>query len=257
MDISLIINILIAVMLGWIAGSMVNYISDTMPRYRRLVSPRCSNCKQKQPLRNYFIWPRRCQICHTRRVARVWITETLFIVLSVWLWLSQSLYIGYVAAMILLIYFGVVTVIDLEHRLILHSISLVGAVLGLIIGTWLHGFWMTLLGGVAGFGIMLSLYYLGHVFVQIVSRSRGQEITAVALGFGDVNLSGVIGLLLGWPGIIAGLIFAILLGGLISLLYIFYMVIRKQYRPDLALPYGPFLVVSTAFLLIFRKMIGG
>ena len=35
----------------------------------------------------------------------------------------------------------------------------------------------------------------------------------VALGFGDVHLSGILGLLLGWPGITGGLFVAIILGG--------------------------------------------
>jgi len=257
MDISLIINFLIAVLLGWFAGLTVNYISDSMPRYRRLGLPRCNNCNEQQPLVNYFIWPKHCPFCHTRRIARVWITEIVYMVSSVWLWFSQSPDFGYGAAMILLVYFGVVTVIDLEHRLILHTISLVGAILGLIIGTWLHGLIMTLLGGAAGFGIMLALYYLGYVFIKIVTRIRGQEIREVALGFGDVNLSGVIGLLLGWPGIVAGLFLAILLGAVISVIYIMYAVFKKEYRPDLALPYGPFLVASTVLLLIFRKILGG
>jgi leader peptidase (prepilin peptidase)/N-methyltransferase len=96
---------------------------------------------------------------------------------------------------------------------------------------------------------MLLLYYLGQLFVRWMSRRRGQDIEEVALGYGDVNLSGVIGLLLGWPGISIGLALAIILGGLASLILIFVMVIRRQYRHDLTLPYGPFLVASAVILL--------
>ncbi len=45
---------------------------------------------------------------------------------------------GHSSDMIVLIYFGIITVIDLEHRLILHPTSLAGAVLGLIVGTFIH-----------------------------------------------------------------------------------------------------------------------
>ncbi len=40
--------------------------------------------------------------------------------------------------MIVMIYFGIITVIDLEHRLILHPTSLVGAMLGFFVGTYIH-----------------------------------------------------------------------------------------------------------------------
>jgi prepilin signal peptidase PulO-like enzyme (type II secretory pathway) len=161
----------------------------------------------------------------------------------------------YLLSLLLLTYFGIVTVIDLEHRLILHPVSLVGALLGFAIGVGLHGLRSTLLGGAAGYGIMLLLYFLGIVFIRFITRWRAQEIDEVALGFGDVNLGGVIGLILGWPGIIAGLLLAILLGGFTSLLYLLAMALRRKYRPDLVLPYGPFMVISTVWLLFFRDVL--
>ena len=62
-----------------------------------------------------------------------------------------------IGAWVLLLYFGVVTVIDLEQRLILHPVSLVGAVIGLVVGFWLHGWVDTLAGGAAGFLMMFLL----------------------------------------------------------------------------------------------------
>ena len=54
---------------------------------------------------------------------------------------------------------------------------------------------------------MLALYYSGFVYLRISRKLRGKEPGETeALGFGDVNLSGIIGLLLGWPGILLGLI---------------------------------------------------
>jgi leader peptidase (prepilin peptidase)/N-methyltransferase len=160
---------------------------------------------------------------------------------------------GFFLGLILLAYLGVVIVIDLEHRLILHPVSLAGAILGVGIGTWLHGLTATLLGGLFGFAGMLALYYLGIVFVRLSARLRGQPIGEdEGIGFGDVNLSGVVGLLLGWPGILAGLLIAILLGGAVSLLYLLLMITIRRYRPSLALPYGPFLAASAIILLYLK-----
>ena len=71
----------------------------------------------------------------------------------------------------------------------------------------------------------------------------------MALGFGDVNLSGILGLLLGWPAITVGLLFAVLAGGLISLFIILGMLVTKKYKAFTAIPYAPFLILSALFLL--------
>jgi leader peptidase (prepilin peptidase)/N-methyltransferase len=158
---------------------------------------------------------------------------------------------GYWLSFSLLLFFGVVVVVDIEHRLILHPVSIVGAFLCLGIGWSLHGLMPTLLGGVVGFTSMYVLHILGDLFAQWLARRRGETLNEVALGFGDVNLSGVLGLLLGWPGIVAGLVLAVLFGGLVSLGYIIWMLLTRQYRSFAALPYGPFLVASGLFLLFF------
>jgi len=245
----------IAIPLGWLAGSVINYLSDTLPHTRRLRTPFCVECNSPIHFGNYFIWPRVCSNCHQRRSARVWIVEILFILSSVWLYKYPPENLGYSLGLLLLTYFGIVTVIDLEHKLILHPVSIAGAILGLIIGIRLHGFISTILGGAVGFGIMLALYYLGFFVLRMIAKFRDHPINEVALGFGDVNLSGVIGLILGWPGIIPGIIIAILIGGIVSLFYIIYKASSRKYSPSLALPYGPFLVASAVLLLYLKDLI--
>lgn len=206
-------------------------------------------------MKNYFIWPRRCPHCGRARTWRVWFIELLFIAAAVAIWISPPTRLNFLIAMLLLVYFGVVCVIDIEHRLILHPVSLAGGVIGFTIGLWLHGFWFTILGGIAGFGIMLLLYILGAGFVRVLARLRGEAASEEALGFGDVNLSGVLGFLLGWPGILAGLILTILLAGLVSFGYLLLMLVKGKYRSSLAIPYGPFLVSSAVILLYFPRFI--
>ncbi|MBC8497079.1 MAG: prepilin peptidase, partial [Chloroflexi bacterium] len=137
--------------------------------------------------------------------------------------------------------------------LILHPVSWAGALLGLGVGIWMHGLAPTLIGGAAGFGLMLALHSFGNLFARGMARLRGEPIDEVALGFGDVNLSGVLGLLLGWPGIVGGLLLAILLGGVVSLFYLLIMLIRRRYQVFTAIPYGPFLVASAILLLYFQE----
>jgi leader peptidase (prepilin peptidase)/N-methyltransferase len=197
----------------------------------------------------YYLLLRHCPACERLRSSRTWIVLLLSIAVTLVIALYPSPRLGFWPGWLLLTYFGVVAVIDIEHRLILHPVSLFGAVLGLVYGVWLHGWLVTLLGGASGFLIMLVLYWLGGLFAKGLAKMRGQEIDEVALGFGDVNLSGVLGLILGWPGITAGLIGAILLGGLGSLLVLLSMLVTRRYQAFIAIPYAPFLILSAIFLL--------
>lgn len=248
-------KILPIAILGWAAGACVNYLSDVLPVRRRFVSPFCLECESPQKWMNYFMWPRKCNSCGHIRPLRTWIVEVIYIGAAILLWMIPPPSLGFVLGLILLIYLGTVTVIDLEYRVILHPVSLAGAALGLFVGTRLHGFGSTLIGGAAGFGLMLFLYYLGSVIIRLLARLRGETYSEEALGFGDVNLSGVLGLLLGWPGIIIGLILTILLAGAVSFIYFIILVAVRRYRPNVAIPYGPFLVSSAVALLYFRDFI--
>jgi prepilin signal peptidase PulO-like enzyme (type II secretory pathway) len=239
-------------LVGWLAGVLVNYISDILPIKRRLGAPICTACHDPIPFMNYLLWPRRCPECWSRRPWRVGVVEVFYVVAFLWFWLKPPYHLSFWPGMLLLAYFGVVFVIDVEHRLIMHPISIFGAILALGLGLYMRGIWMTLLGGAVGYGVMLGLYWFGDVFARWLARRRGEVLTEVALGFGDVNLAGVLGLLLGWPGIVAGLLLAIIIGGLISIIYLILMVIRRRYHTFMAIPYGPFMVISAILLLYFQ-----
>ena len=242
------IAILIPIIVGWIGGWLVNYIADVLPYSRQLTKPSCPECTQPYPWAKYLVF-QRCPNCGETRGWRPWVVQIAMVALSLYTWITPN-HFGYWVGMLLFTYLGCVVVIDLEHRLILHTTSIVGALIGLGIGIRLHGIRDALLGGLAGYGVMLLLYVLGDLFVRYMSRRRGEVIDEVALGFGDVNLAGIVGLILGWPVIVFGLLFTILAGGVVSLIVIAVMLIRHKYHAFSAIPYGPFLVLSIVLLLI-------
>jgi leader peptidase (prepilin peptidase) / N-methyltransferase len=241
---------------GWAAGALINYLADVLPYRRRLVHPFCLVCEARFPLRNYLLLPRECPDCGSRRRARTWLVELASTGAALWLWHAPPDELGFAAGLLLLVYFGVVVVIDMEYRLILHPVSIAGSLIGLGIGTWLHGFTATVLGGVIGFGLMLAFYYLGGLFARFLARRRGLVVGAgEALGFGDVNLSGVLGLILGWPLILPTLFLSILIGGVVSLVYMLVMLALRRYQLLTAIPYGPFLVSGAVLLIFFRDSV--
>lgn len=193
----------------------------------------------------------------------MWFVLAGMIALSLYTWF-QPHRMGYVLGLLLLTYFAVVVVIDLEHRLILHPTSIVGAILAGGIGVWVHGLQATLLGGLAGTVVMLTLYAIGLVFSRIRSqrlRNSGREPDGEdALGWGDVLLAGILGLVLGWPLIGLGLFLGILLGGIVGLILIVATVLRRQYREKalmLFMPYGPAFIVSAFLILFVPSLIAG
>jgi leader peptidase (prepilin peptidase)/N-methyltransferase len=151
--------------------------------------------------------------------------------------------------------FVLVLVIDLEHRLILNVVMYPAWILALL-GSFLHPtplfYRLALLGGVVGFGILYLVYLSGLLFVKAISRIRGKDLNAVAFGFGDVRLGGFIGLILGFPDVFRAIFFAVVLGGLVGLLYWFVRaVILRRYSLFTAIPYGPFLVIGAMAVLFF------
>ena len=245
MNILLILGVVVA---GWLAGILVNLLSDSLPVSRQISGPVCTRCGFHLPWSS-FLALEACPTCKSRRSIRSWIVQLSFPAAYLVLGAVPPGRVTFLEAALLVTYFGLVAVIDIEHRLVLHPISLIGVLIGLIVGIRLHGAVMTLVGGAAGFGIMLALFFLGELFAKLLSRMRGQPVDEVALGFGDVNLAGVLGLLMGWPGITACLFVAILIGGLISGIYLAIMVVTRSYRAFTALPYAPFLLLSAVFLL--------
>jgi prepilin signal peptidase PulO-like enzyme (type II secretory pathway) len=150
-----------------------------------------------------------------------------------------------------------VLVIDMEHRLILHTVIGPAAVVVGLIGVLDpgRGAVKTLLGGLAGFGLVYGLYLLGEVFARLIARVRRQALDEVAFGFGDVTLAGLIGLAVGWPGVLVALFVGILLAGLFSLIFLVWMILRRRYVLFSPIPYGPFLILG-AWVVYFGGRAG-
>lgn len=262
-------TLLIPILLGWFGGLFVNYASDVLPITRHFSQPACPGCQTSFPWLDYLTL-RACRNCGRWRSLRTWLIQIVFIASFLNFWLIPPKSLGLPLSLIVMLYFGIITVIDLEHRLILHPTSAFGAVLGLIAGTYLNsrlndnglllGFGMSLLGGLVGFGTMFVLYKIG----ELVARARARRLQSAgqaddeeeALGGGDVYLLGVLGLMLGWPFILNVLVFGVILGGLVSILLLLVMLVRRSYASEALMtfiPYGPYFILSAVYVLFLQK----
>lgn len=247
----MIIYTIFVVALGAIAGIIINYLADVLPYTRRFSAPVCRVCEHKFTIREYLI-SFRCPECKSKPRLRYYLVIIGMMLMSVLAALLPIKGLSYWAVLPLFTFLGLIVTIDIEHRVVLNETSIFGAVFMLILGIIMKGVWITLLGGVVGFGSMLLLYYGGILFTKILSKARHQQIDEVALGFGDVNVTGFLGFLIGWPDILSTLAIAILLGGVISLLVMIVLGLLRKYQAFSAIAYAPFLVIAAVFVLFIR-----
>jgi leader peptidase (prepilin peptidase)/N-methyltransferase len=262
MDISLAIPIL----LGWLSGWFVNYTADVLPMTRRFSTPACPHCQATRTWAD-FLTLRPCRNCGKSRSLRTWLVQLLSVAAFVYFWLVPSEVLGFWLGAVVLTYFAILVIIDLEHRLILHVTSLAGAGLGLVVGTYIYytglkfniamSIGASLLGGVIGFGVMFLLYQVGAMVARMRARrmqSAGQaEDDEEALGGGDVFLLGVLGLMVGYRFISNILVQGVLLGGLVSIALVVILLLRRRYASDALMtfiPYGPYFIFA-AFNILF------
>ncbi len=222
---------------------------DAKKLYKTNLFPVCHTCHTPMSFTKYILG-KKCQACGSNPRHRFWYLMTwlplIFVLLT--LFPIPEFRIGDIY--LLLTFYTMVFVMDVEHHVILFPLTLAGLVFGAYFGIQYHGILNTIYGGLAGGGIMLIFYWLGILYIRQIRKTSNPAMNEVALGFGDVTLSLVLGLILGWPGIMGGLFFGIILGGLISGGFLLIKVGVKKYAPnDLILPYAPFLIIG-AFLIM-------
>ena len=246
-----IISTILVGLLGWLAGNAVNYLADRLPVAAHVPALHCPNCRSKYPLVNYLVWPRRCPTCGEPREARTRLVDLFYIGSAIMLWYFPQTQLGFAAGYLVLVYLGVIFVIDAEHRIIHTYLLLLGVPLGLLAG-WLRSDLVgSLIGGLVGLVLVALLYLLGFAFTRLMVVWRGADLHGSALGFGDVLLSGVLGQMVGFPGVLSSLFYAVILAGLFSGAYILVMLSRKRYTPGTAIPYAPFLIIGALGVIYF------
>jgi leader peptidase (prepilin peptidase)/N-methyltransferase len=106
-----------------------------------------------------------------------------------------------------------------------------------------------------GFGIWDFQILLYAIFSAIVASSFFFAIILISkgewMGFGDVKLAFLMGLILGWPDILFALFLAFVLGAAIGLILIGLKIksIKSQ------IPFGPFLAAATIIMTLWGEII--
>jgi prepilin signal peptidase PulO-like enzyme (type II secretory pathway) len=244
-----IVRIVIGFLYGLALGSFSNVLIDRLPNEESIVHGRshCDHCKkilrwyELIPLVSFIIQKGKCRRCHVRLSWQYPLIE--FVVgIGVAAIVSQTytspmLLIGSVVVFLCLM---VITVADLKYEIIPDetvALGLVGIVL-ILLSRHLTplGYVYSVLSGTIASLAFLALY--------IVTRGRG-------MGFGDVKLVFLLGLFLGFPGIVIGLYAAFLTGAIVGVILI---LVRKRTLKS-HVPFGPFLILGSVLALMYRTQI--
>lgn len=235
-------------LLGLVVGSFLTVVVVRVPRGESLVAPRsrCPSCetgvrpRDNVPVLGWVLLRGRCRHCGAPLGSRYPLVEAgtavLFVALTLRLGPSWQL-----PAFLYLAAVGVaLAFIDLDvHRLpdpiVLPSYA-VGALL-LALPAAVEGDWGAYLRAWLGGGALFGFY-----FVLAVVQPEG-------MGFGDVKLSGVLGLHLAWLGwgeLLVGGFLGFLLGGVYGLL----LVLTRRATRRSAIPFGPFMLLGTLLAVL-------
>ena len=243
----LIILTILFIILGWFVGIAINHAADILPTRETLWQQlSCGVCgtpytpPQWSVLIAWITGQQVCAQCGTvrlsfRRSVIIEIIVPIFFVFLLWYYglsVGLGLTLFYTAILIL------ITVTDLEHRLIFNIVTIPSILLAIAAAFITPGLsWRSaLLGGGVAFVLIYLIWLLGTLLYG-----------AGAFGVGDITLSTFLGLILGFPNILLSLILGIFLGGFVAVLL---LVLRRSGRKSF-IPYGPFLTITGWIMLIW------
>ncbi len=241
---------LVIMYVGASVGSFLNVVVYRLPNRISLIRPgsHCPVCKTPLgPTENVpilgWIWLRgRCKHCGTGISWRYPAIETLTMILFV---LSFA-FLGFtpqaVLACLLISWLIPLALIDLDSFLLLEELTRSGLILGIVMRLlvpWLsgEGSWVasaeSLLGGIVGAVIGIWTLELIGIVAQFVLRKE-------AMGLGDGKLLAMIGMWLGWQGMVITLLAGTLVGLVGSLIGL----ALQKVQMGRAIPFGPYLSIG-------------
>lgn len=264
----MLLPVIFITMLGFIAGGFINVLADALPKRVSVQMPKYPDGsarsipawlgttafltgKRGSPNGARLSW--RYPLVELATVLGMIVTyvvkvdEPKITTLQMFFWLM------YIAIFVL------VTVIDLEHKLILFIViipSCAVAILDALTTNVPPSIERCLLGGALGFGTFFTLYLGGIGYVYLANQVQGRNISEVAFGYGDVMMALFSGLILGLGDMLFAMFLTVILGAIGALIYLIGNRVAGRHSSMIAaIPYGPYIVAGTALMMLFGPQI--
>ncbi|MDP9387609.1 MAG: prepilin peptidase [Actinomycetota bacterium] len=239
--------------LGLVVGSFLNVVIHRVPRKESIVRPRsrCPGCgnelaaRDNVPVVSWILLKGRCRTCAEPISARYPVVELV----TAGVFAATALRLGADAALpaFLVVMAGLVAIsaVDLERFIVPNRIlypTLFLAAPLLLVAAAVDGDWSSVrtaaIGGAAGWALLLVVHL----------------VSPAGMGFGDVRLAGLIGMMLGWLSVghlFVGLFLAFLAAAVVGVTLI---AVGVKGRKD-KVPFGPFLAAGALLAVLFGNPI--
>ena len=220
--------------IGIVFGSFFNVIGMRVPQQKFLESQRsyCPNCKHTLtwyeliPIVSYIVQAGKCRKCK-KKISPIYpLIELCTGILFAYSYYTFGYQLEMITALLLVSLLIIVVVSDLRYMLVPNTILLVFLPLfiSMRILVPLDPWYDPIIGAVLGYVLLACIIIL----------SRG------GMGAGDMKLMAVLGVVLGWEGVLLTFFLASLYGTIISgILLIFHVVERTK-----AIPFVPFIAMG-------------
>jgi leader peptidase (prepilin peptidase)/N-methyltransferase len=250
------VGYILAALIGLILGGCIGLLADWLPKLNRDLRGDSQAQEAELPTGSESLKDRWYQRFIQPRYMAV---ELVMAIACLYLWHREGLtpMLGILAFYVAL--FVLITVIDIEHRLVLDVVMLPAFVIALLEVVLSNRLSLqnALVGFAVGQIVVMGFYVLGIIYLWIINAGRKEQVREVAFGFGDVTLATFCGLVVGYPRVVVMLVLMVVLGGLIALLYLLYRaIIVRDYKAHTPLPYGPSIVLAALVMLLWGREIG-
>ena len=235
--------LIIFFLIGLAVGSFLNCLIHRLETGESVIKKRsyCPHCKkilswfELIPLMSFILQGGKCRKCYKKiswQYLLVELATGVLFVLCAWYFLPNIL-----LSIVYCLFIGfliVIFVYDLKHYIIPNEV-----VYPAIIIAFLYRLF-------DGFNYFLAAILIGVFFLVIVLVSKGKW-----MGVGDIKLALFMGLILGWPKILAALFLAFLIGAIVSVV----LIIFKKKTLKSQIPFGPFLSGATIIAMFWGNFL--
>ncbi len=250
--------ILLLLILGLAIGSFLNVLIDRIPNNESPFKGRsyCDKCKKTLkwhdliPLVSYLYLKGKCRYCRAH-ISFYYplvelITGVMFVIVYKFTISTielpfSNIIIGYLYYLLIFSCFIVIFFTDLKYGIILDKIIYSAIVVSLIYHFSTLSYQLSAVNYLAsGLGAFIFFFVL-----YLTTRGKG-------MGFGDVKLAFLLGIILGFPKIIIAFYLAFLTGAIVGSILIIW---GKKKLKGGTIPFGPFLIIGAVLSLSFGEKI--
>lgn len=252
-----ILTLFLVFYFGASIGSFLNVVIWRLPRQETLGGrSHCPHCHKQLtarelfPLLSFVFLGKKCAGCRQKISWRYFAIESVCGGLFLWAWLVLAPAAGFDVLLVLRAWLVIslmliIFMVDLEHYIILDSVLIFGALavcaINIVLASQVGPWW--LVRGEFVSGIMAAVLSALPFFV-LWFLSGGQW-----MGFGDVKLALLLGLIFGWPLAAVCLFLGIVLGGVVSA----GLLLNKAKTLKSRVPLGTFLSVAAVISLFYGQ----